>query len=233
MARRPRLELPGVPLHITHRGVNRCAIFIDEDDRHHYLRLLGLFARQEALAIHAYVLMSNHVHLLVSSLHTGAASAALRRTTQCYVQMFNERHRRSGTLFEGRFKSCIVSTDRHVLRVYRYIERNPVRAGMASTPQEHPWSSVHVNLGLRFDSLVTTHESMLALGTDQKSRIAAYRKWLHVDDNEHEIQSIRAHLIQQRAYGDTRFQAMVERTLNRPAALRLRGRPRSLSSNED
>jgi putative transposase len=137
MPRSPRLELPGIPLHITQRGVNRCAIFIDDDDRHHYLRLLGLFAREESLAVHAYVLMGNHVHLLVSSPLVGAASATLRRTAQCYVQMFNHRHGRSGTLFEGRFKSCLVSTDRYVLNVYRYIERNPVRAGMVSTPEKY------------------------------------------------------------------------------------------------
>jgi len=232
MPRRSRLDLPGIPLHITHRGVNRCAIFIDDHDRHHYLRLLGLFARKEALSIHAYVLMSNHVHLLVSSLRAGTASAALRRTTQCYVQMFNHRHCRSGTLFEGRFKSCLVSTDSHLLRVYRYIERNPVRAGIASTPQEHRWSSVHFNLGLRFDSLLTTHECVRALGADQISRVAAYREWLQADDNANELQSIRAHLIQQRAYGDSRFQSMVERALDRPAALRLPGRPKVLSSNK-
>src|SRR6185369_2612371 len=143
MPRRPRLDLPGVPLHITHRGVNRCAIFIDDEDRHHYLRLLGLFARENNLAIHAYVLMGNHVHLLAGSTLAGAAASTLRRTTQCYVQMFNHRHRRSGTLWEGRFKSCLVSTDDYLLRVYRYIERNPVRAGMAAVPEDYAWSSVH------------------------------------------------------------------------------------------
>jgi putative transposase len=125
MPRRARLELPCIPLHITHRGVNRCAVFIDDEDRHHYLRLLGLFAGRNGLAVHAYVLMSNHVHLLTSSSAPGAASEALRRATQCYVQMFNQRHRRTGTLWEGRFKSCLVATDRHALSVYRYIERNP------------------------------------------------------------------------------------------------------------
>ncbi len=228
MPRRPRLELPGIPLHITQRGVNRCAIFIDDDDRHHYLRLLGLFAREGTLAVHAYVLMTNHVHLLVSSSQLGAASATLRRTTQCYVQMFNHRHRRSGTLFEGRFKSSLVSTDGHLLNVYRYIERNPVRAGMVSTPEEHRWSSVHANLRRRLDSLVTPHACLTALGSDPESRIAAYRDWLHAGEDERELNSIRAHVVQQRAYGDARFQVMDEKTLNRPVALRSRGRPKAL-----
>jgi REP-associated tyrosine transposase len=225
MPRRPRLELSGIPLHITHRGVNRCAIFIDDEDRHHYLRLLGLFARDSGLAIHAYVLMSNHVHLLAGSLRTGAAAAALRRTTQCYVQMFNHRHRRSGTLWEGRFKSCLVSTAGYVLRVYRYIEQNPVRAGMVSSAEDYAWSSVRANLGLRFDSLVTHHPCFRGLGEDPALRIAAYRQWLLAGQDEGELQSIRAHVAQQRAYGDSRFQAMVERTLNLPAALRPSGRP--------
>jgi len=233
MPRRPRLEIPGIPLHVTHRGVNRCAIFIDDEDRDHYLRLLGLVARDEALAVHAYVLMSNHVHLLVSSEHTGATSATLRRTTQCYVQMFNHRHRRSGTLYEGRFKSCLVSSDRHALNVYRYIERNPVRAGMVNSPEEHAWSSVHVNLGRRFDSLVTPHGCLLALGEDAESRAVAYRQWLHAGGDEEELQSIRAHLIQQRAYGDVRFQGMVEKTLNRPAVVRQPGRPRATSEGRN
>ena len=225
MPRRPRLDLPGVPLHITHRGVNRCAIFIDEEDRHHYLRLLGLFARKEALAIHAYVLMSNHVHLLVSSLRAGAASAALRRTAQCYVQMFNHRHCRSGTLFEGRFKSCLVSTDSHVLRVCRYIERNPVRAAMAPRAEDYRWSSVHASLASADDPLITPHGAYLALGGPAE-RAAWYREWLQEGLGAGVEQRIRDHLQQERALGHPQFQAMVARTLNRPAAVRPRGRPR-------
>ena len=225
MPRRARLELPGVPLHVTHRGVNRCAIFIDDEDRHHYLRLLGLFARQHGLAVHAYVLMSNHVHLLASSSAPGAASEALRRATQCYVQMFNHRHRRTGTLWEGRFKSCLVAADRYALSVYRYIERNPVRAGMVARPEDYRWSSVHANLGSRFDSLVTPHACFVALGADATSRRDAYSAWLHAGDDEEQLRTIRSHLAQQRAYGDLRFQAMIERTLNRPASVRPRGRP--------
>jgi putative transposase len=225
MPRRARLELPGVPLHVTHRGVNRCAIFIDDEDRHHYLRLLGLFAQQRDLAVHAYVLMSNHVHLLTSSSAPGAASEALRRATQCYVQMFNHRHRRTGTLWEGRFKSCLVAADRYALSVYRYIERNPVRAGMVARPEDYAWSSVHANLGARFDSLVTPHACFIALGADATSRRAAYSDWLHAGDDEEQLRMIRSHLAQQRAYGDLRFHAMIERTLNRPASVRPRGRP--------
>jgi putative transposase len=230
MARPPRIELPGVPLHITQRGVNRCAVFLDDEDRHDYLRLLGLFAARNALSIHAYVLMGNHVHLLTSSPRAGAASATLHRSTQCYVQAFNHRHRRTGTLWEGRFKSCLVATDRYLLEVYRYIERNPVRAGMVGAPADYAWSSVHANLGLKFDSLVKPHASLLALGDDTQSCHMAYREWLHAGEGEEHLEAIRAHVAQQRAYGDSRFQAMVERTLNRCVSIRSRGRPASNSS---
>jgi putative transposase len=225
MARPPRLELPGVPLHITQRGVNRCAVFLDDDDRQDYLRLLGIFAKQNALAIHAYVLMSNHVHLLVSAPRLGAASATLHRATQCYVQAFNHRHKRTGTLWEGRFKSCLVATDDYLLSVYRYIERNPVRAGMVAAPDAYAWSSVHANLGVKLDSLVTPHSCFLMLGLDAGMRSAAYRAWLHAGEDEEQLETIRAHVAQQRAYGDVRFQAMVERTLNRYVSIRARGRP--------
>ena len=231
MPRPPRLELPGIPLHITQRGVNRCATFLDDDDRYDYLRLLGLFARQNTLTVHAYVLMGNHVHLLTSAEWPGAATATLHRSTQCYVQAFNHRHGRTGTLWEGRFKSCLVATDHYMLSVYRYIERNPVRAGMVAAPEDYAWSSVHANLGLKCDSLIAPHPCLLALGVDAESSRVAYREWLHAGETEQQLKAIRAHAAQQRAYGDARFQAMVERTLNRPASVRPRGRPPSRSSN--
>jgi len=233
MPRRPRLELPGVPLHITHRGVNRAAIFIDDDDRRHYLHLLRLFAAQHAIAVHAYVLMDNHVHLLTTCSRSGATSAALRRVAQCYVQMFNYRHRRSGTLWEGRFKSCLVDSERYVLTVYRYIERNPVRARLVATPEEYRWSSVHANLERATDPLVTPHRALRGLESNSETYAAAYRKWLHAGDDEQELCAIRAHLIQQRAFGDVRFQAMVEKILNRPATTRPRGRPARHLREED
>ena len=172
---------------------------------------------------------------------TGGSHVTLRGNRfafhkQCagrYVQAFNHRHRRTGTLWEGRFKSCLVATDDHLLRVYRYIERNPVRAGMVSAPNEYAWSSVHVNLGVKFDSLVAPHPCFLALGRDASARSAAYRAWLHADEDQAQLESIRAHVAQQRAYGDLRFQAMVERTFNRSVSIRSRGRPPGNSSLPD
>ena len=226
MPRQARLEIPGIPLHITQRGVNRCAIFLDDDDRRHYLGLLAQSARQHALRIHAYVLMDNHVHLLVSADEAGRISRAMRQLGQNYVTAFNRRHRRTGTLWEGRFKSCLVDSERYLLTAYRYIELNPVRAAMVATPWDHAWSSVHANLGRRCDSLVTPHASFLGMGITAKERVEAYLTWLRQGIGEDELLAIRRHLQQERAFGSRRFQAMAEKTLGRPVTVRRPGRPR-------
>jgi putative transposase len=227
MPRRPRLELPGIPMHITQRGVNRGAIFIDDEDRAHFLALLCHELRRAHVALHAYVLMGNHVHLLATATEAGAVSSALRRQGQCYVQAFNRRHGRTGTLWEGRFKSSLVDSDRYLLRVYRYIELNPVRAFLTATPEGYRWSSVHANLGHVTDDLVTPHPVYEHLGIDDQARYAAYRHWLYEPLLPEDIGAIRAHLRQERALGDERFQAMVEKALGRPVAVRRPGRPRA------
>jgi putative transposase len=225
MPRRARLEVPGVPLHVTQRGVNRGAVFVDDDDRGHYLQLLAEVADAGSVAIHAYVLMGNHVHLLVSAAEAGTISAALRRLGQCYVQGFNRRHRRTGPLWEGRFKSCLVDSDSYVLAVYRYIELNPVRAAMVDAPERYRWTSVHGNLASIIDPVLTPHACFAALGAGAAERADAYRQWLMAGTDTAELIAIRRHLAQERALGSLRFQRMVEETLGRPVALRSRGRP--------
>ncbi|MGJ4803643.1 transposase [Luteimonas sp. SDU82] len=225
MPRPPRLELPGIPLHVTQRGVNRCAIFLDDDDRHHYRRVLREATRRLAVAIHAFVLMDNHVHLLLSAGCAGAISQALRRAGQTYVQSFNQRHGRAGALWQGRFKSCLVDTDAYVLRVIRYIELNPVRAAMVAQPEDYLWSSVRTHLGTAQDPLVVPHPVYMGLGDSREVRTAAWREWLHAPLDADETSRIRAYMAQERALGEPRFQAMVEKALNRPAAVRPRGRP--------
>ena len=225
MPRRARLEVPGVPLHVTQRGVNRGAVFVDDDDRGHYLQLLAEVAEAGSVAIHAYVLMGNHVHLLVSAAEAGAVSAALRRLGQCYVQGFNRRHRRTGPLWEGRFRSCLVDSDSYVLAVYRYIELNPLRAALVDAPERYRWSSVHGNLALTIDPVLTPHASFAALAAGPAERAGAYRQWLMAGTDAAELTAIRRHLAQERALGSLRFQRMVEETLGRPVALRSRGRP--------
>lgn len=226
MPRRPRLFLPHVPLHVTQRGVNRAAIFLDDQDRHHYRRLLGLACRQHGIALHAFVLMDNHVHLLLTAGEAAGLARTMRVAGQCYVQYFNHRHGRSGALWQGRFKSCLVESGAYLLSVIRYIELNPVRAGMVAAAEDFRWSSVHAHLGAACDPLLTLHPVYLALGPDTQRRAAAYAQWLRAGIDTEELQSLRQYMAQERALGNPRFQAMVEKTLNRPVACRARGRPR-------
>ncbi|MEN1926800.1 transposase [Luteimonas sp. MJ293] len=226
MPRQPRIELPGVPLHVTQRGVNRCAIFVDNADRYHYRRVLRIACRKHDVAVHAFALMNNHVHLLLSATAAGRISQALRLAGQTYVQSFNQRHDRTGTLWQGRFKSSLIDSEAYVLRVIRYIELNPVRAAMVERPEHYPWSSVHTHLGRSQDPLITPHPAYVEMGADPASRAEAYRAWLLAPLDPEELARIRAYMTQEKALGDARFQAMVEKTLNRPVAVRPQGRPR-------
>lgn len=176
--------------------------------------------------------MDNHVHMLVCAGAAGAVGRAMRRVGQGHAQAFNARHRRSGGLWQGRYKSCLVDSDAYLLRVLRYIELNPVRAAMVAEPEEHRWSSVHAHLRRCHDPLLTLHQVYLQLGADPARRATAYGQWLRMDIDDDERDAIRRHLAQERALGDPRFQAMVERALGRPAACRPRGRPRGPASPE-
>lgn len=143
MPRRPRLELPDTPLHVTQRGINKGAIFLDAEDRYHFRRLLHTAFRDHGIALHAFVLMDNHFHLLLTPETVGRLSRAMGWIGQSYVQAFNLRHGRCGALWQGRFTSCLVQSERYLLTVMRYIELNPVRAARVDAPESYRWSSVH------------------------------------------------------------------------------------------
>jgi putative transposase len=175
MARRPRLVLPAVPLHIIQRGNNRNPCFASETDYVVYLSLLQQYAAAAACQVHAYVLMTNHVHLLLSSGSRDGPSTLMRRLGQHYVQYFNRRHRRTGTLWEGRFRSCLVEQERYFLICHRYIELNPVRAGMVNDPGSYPWSSFRINALGEESPLITPHVVYAGLGKHAAERRSAYR----------------------------------------------------------
>ncbi|MGY0558027.1 transposase [Lysobacter sp. A421] len=223
--RRPRLELPGIPMHITHRGVNRGATFIDDEDHAAYFDALTIAATAHDVAVHGWVLMDNHVHLLVSAAVTGAVSRMIQSLGRRYVRAFNHKYARTGTLWEGRFRSCLVDSDRYLLTCLRYIELNPVRAGLAALPWEYRWSSVHANLGLQPCPLLQPHPSFIALGADAAIRVARYRAVLMEPLDQDQLNAVREHMRQERALGSPRFQAMLEKTLQRPVRVRSVGRP--------
>lgn len=226
MPRLPRLELPYTPLHVTQRGINKGAIFIDAEDRYHFRRLLRRAFQDHGIALHAFVLMENHFHLLLTPDAVGTLSCAMGWIGQSYVQAFNLRHGRCGALWQGRLKSCLVQSERYLLTVMRYIELNPVRAAMVHTPEDYRWSSVHTHLARARDPLITPHPLHLAMGHDQAERAITYKQWLDAGIAPDDLQHLRAYANQERALGDERFQHMVETTLGRAATYRPRGRPR-------
>lgn len=175
MPRQSRFVLPGVALHIIQRGNDRQACFRSDSDYLLYLLHLRELASRHGCAVHAYCLMTNHVHLLMTPPTEDALSSLMRNLGQRYVQYFNRSYGRTGTLWEGRYRSCIAESAHYVLACYRYIELNPVRAGLVDNPGNYSWSSYSVNVEGRQDQLITAHPEYLGLGQDGDSRRQAYR----------------------------------------------------------
>ncbi len=176
MPRLPRLKLPNTPLHIIQRGNNRSVCFGSDEDFRFYLDHLAEISAKVGVSVHAYVLMTNHVHLLVTPQDAEGASQLMKRLGQRYVQHFNRAHLRTGTLWEGRFRSCVVGEEDYFLGCHRYIELNPVRAGMVAHPGEYHWSSYGVNAQGESSPLVRPHSLYLGLGLNDEERLAAYRE---------------------------------------------------------
>ena len=231
MARQPRLDLPDIPQHVVQRGNNRLPCFLDDDDRQRYLTLLREALLDTGCKLHAYVLMDNHVHLLVSPPATGAIGRLMQKLGRGYVGQFNARHRRTGTLWEGRYKASLVDNESYVLHCQRYIDLNPVRARMTDDPANYPWSSCPAHCGRRPAAMLTPHPAYTALGPEPEARSEAYRLLLREALPDDDLAAIRTYLQQQRALGRDDFRAMVEAKTQRFAGIRPAHRPPSRSSN--
>ena len=227
MPRRPRLQLPGVPLHIIQRGNNRQACFFADEDYRFYLDWLRQYADREGCFIHAYVLMTNHVHVLLSADRSDGAGRLMKALGQRYVQYVNRHYRRSGTLWEGRFRSCLVQEDDYLLGCYRYIEMNPIRAGMVEHPADYRWSSYRCNGQGEANVLISPHPSFTALAKDGPARREAYRGLFRSDIDADVIQQIRSATNGNYALGSERFQRQVAEALGRRATPGRAGRPRA------
>jgi putative transposase len=191
MARHPRLIVPDVAVHVRQRGNNRQNCFREDSDRLVYLSNLAHFCRRWRCALHAYCLMTNHVHLLLTPANGEACALLMRDLGRCYVPYFNRRYGRTGSLWEGRFGSSLVDSARYLLGCYRYIERNPVRAGMVSSPGAYRWSSYAGNSGARADTLLTHHAEYHALAIDEANRYRAYAAFLRQEEDEDFLSAIR------------------------------------------
>ena len=175
MPRLARLVVPGVALHVVQRGHDRKACFSHDTDRLVYLSALRDLLPKTECALHAFCLMTNHVHLLITPCDVSGPAKLMRDLGQRYVQYFNRRYGRRGTLWEGRFYSCLVESAAYVLACYRYIELNPVRAAMAASASQYRWSSYAANAGLAESRLLAPHPEYLALAESDVERRAAYQ----------------------------------------------------------
>ena len=176
MPRQQRYFVPGVTAHIVQRGHNRAACFRRDNDYLLYLLHLRELSERHGCDVHAYCLMTNHVHLLLTPSTPHACISLMRDLGQRYVQHFNRYYGRKGTLWEGRYGSFLVESARYVIACYRYIELNPVDAGMVSDPGAYSWSSYAANTGARVDAMIKSHAEFLALGSDAPSRYSSYRR---------------------------------------------------------
>jgi REP-associated tyrosine transposase len=226
MARQARLAIPGHPHHLLIRGHNRQPIFVDDEDRQRLLGHLAETLRALPLALHAYVLMPNHVHLLA----TPQAAETLGRTAQSlgrrYVGYFNARHGRSGTLWEGRYRAHAVGGTDEMLRCMRFIESNPQRKGLASSLLEPAWSSLPHHLGALRDPLITEPAAYWQLGNTPFEREAAYKAWMEQGVSTTEAQRIISALMGGRPLGNAAYVAELEQLTGRSLTPRPRGRPR-------
>ncbi len=174
MARLPRLTLAGYPHHIILRGNNRQAIFMDNADFQRILALLQKYAQEQDVQVHAYVLMSNHLHLLLSPQLDNSVPKMMQAVGRSYVLYFNKRHSRSGTLWEGRYRSALIQTERYFLACMAYIDLNPVRAGMVGQAADYPWSSHGHYIGRQNEAWLSPHPLYWDMGNTPFAREAAY-----------------------------------------------------------
>lgn len=233
MPRRARLSHPGIPWHIIQRGNNRSVCFNAEEDYQFYLHWLKELADKFGCAIHAYVLMTNHVHLLLTPAREDSAALMMKHLGQRYVQYINRTYRRSGTLWEGRFRSCLTQSEDYVLACYRYIELNPVRAGMVVKPQDYRWSSYPANGQGRANPLITPHEEYRRLGQREADRREAYRALFRAQVDEALTDEIRDATNGNFVLGGERFQARMGQALGQRVVRGKPGRPAKQGQSGD
>ncbi len=226
MPRRARLSIPGLPLHLIQRGNNRQACFYADEDYRFYLEWLAEYAGKFGCHLHAYVLMTNHVHLLLSAERVEAPGAMMKALGQRYVQYVNRVYRRSGTLWEGRFRSCPVQEEAYLLACQRYIELNPIRAAMVAHPAEYRWSSYRANAQGESDTLIRPHALYEALDNNPAGRQAAYRELFRHELEPGLVDEIRKATNGNFLLGDRRFAADVASALGRRVLPGKSGRPR-------
>jgi len=219
MARLPRLVLPNHPLHIMHRGNNRQDIFESEEDMIRIKEDIQYGLEKSSCQLHAYVIMTNHLHLLITPESKEQLAIFMQAMANKYVRYFNAKHNRTGTIWEGRYKSCLVDSDAYLFTLYKYIEMNPIKANMVESLNDYPWSSyAHHALG-REDNLISEHAQYQALGKDALARSEAYIALFDGLDMTKRNDSITQATERGEAYGTDTFHQKIEKLVSRATKL--------------
>jgi putative transposase len=225
MPRKPRMYLPGLPYHVIQRGNNRGATFFSNQDYQFYLDCLQDASERYGVFVHAYVLMTNHVHLLVTPVNRDSISRAIQSVGRRYVQFVNFKHRRTGTLWEGRHRMSLVDSEKYLLTCMRYIELNPVRANLVQAPADYRWSSYRFNAYSDSNPVIKRHEIYEALGFDAEERMEVYRSLFDDALKDRDIEMIRRSAMSSMPTGSKRFREQVEKATGRKLGHLQRGRP--------
>lgn len=229
MPRKPRFFLSHAPNHVVQRGRNRDAVFFESTDYYFYLDKLREALDKYQVCLHAYVLMTNHVHLLMSSINETGISQVMQYVGRYYVPYINHKYGYSGSLWEGRFKSSLVDSEAYLLACMRYIELNPVRAGMVDAPANYLHSSYHANaLGCQ-DALITPHAEFLKLSDDAVTRQAFYAELCQQPLSNEVMTELKSGYRSGTPVGSDRFKVQIEATLDRKVGQSTRGRPKKQS----
>ena len=225
MPRKVRFFMDDMPVHIVQRGHSRERVFFDDGDYAAYIYHLAQGCERYSVEVHSYCLMTNHVHLLLTPTVAGDASRLMQYLGRHYVPYINKKYSRTGTLWEGRFKASLVSSEEYLINVMRYIELNPVRAGMVASPEDYRWSSYKHNTGRLKIQLVTEHQVFEGLAATLEEAQRWYLDSFKVRPGEQATKAITAAWLTGTPLGGEAFQRAVERTLNRPVGLPRKGRP--------
>ncbi len=233
MPRRPRVHIDHVPLHIVQRGHNRQPCFFAEEDYHTYLHWLNEALHKEHCTLHAYALMTNHVHLLLTPKDAESVPKLIIALGRRYVQYINVSYRRTGTLWDSRYKSSLIQAETYLLACQRYIELNPVRANMVDDPAHYRWTSYRSNALGQTSAILTPHELYQTLGTTDLERQSAYRALFRAQLDGEAINDIRLALNQSQPLGNERFYQHIEQMTGQRRESKPRGRPRVISESDN
>ncbi len=233
MARLPRIVIPNQPLHIMHRGNNKQNIFESEEDMTRIKEDIAHALSKSDCHLHAYVIMSNHLHLLITPADKVQLSRFMQTMANRYVRFFNATRKRTGTIWEGRFKSCLIDSENYLFTLYRYIEMNPVKAHMVKDIADYPWSSYRHNALGEKDSLITEHELYQNLAESSALRVENYQKLFNTVNCSDLEQQITEATMRGEVYGTREFHHEISQLISRVTKLAAHGGDRKSESYKD